>query len=70
MTAEIVEKYGKRVGYTDPETEKFHEGGHRIRHVTQLFKTASLYSIEAEIVDSRHCNSCLLYTSPSPRDRS
>ena len=57
MAEEIIQGYGKRVGYTDQEMEKFHEGGHRLRHITRLSESAQLYSIEAEIVDSRHCNS-------------
>ena len=57
MAEEIIQGYGKRVGYTDQEMEKFHEGGHRLRHVTRLSKSAPLYSIEAEIVEASHCNS-------------
>ncbi len=57
MTQEIVQKYGQRVGYTDAEVEKFHEGGHRIRHVRRLSQAASLYSIEAIVVRAKHCNS-------------
>ena len=57
MAEDVIEKYGQRVGYSDSEIETFHEGGHRIRHVNRLSKAASLYSIEAEIVKARHCNS-------------
>jgi uncharacterized repeat protein (TIGR04076 family) len=57
MTDGIIEGYGRRVGYTDSEIDKLHEGGHRIRHIGRLSEAASLYSIEAEIVESRHCNS-------------
>jgi uncharacterized repeat protein (TIGR04076 family) len=57
MAEEITKKYGERVGYTDSETEAFHEGGHRPRHVKRLSKAAPLYSIEAEVVEARHCNS-------------
>lgn len=53
----IIRKYGKRVGYTEPEIEKFHEGGHRIRQVSRLSRAAGKYSIKAEVVKSRHCNS-------------
>jgi hypothetical protein len=52
-----ISRYGKRVGYTDAEMEKFAEGGHRIRHVTRLSEAAPLYSIEAEVVESRNCSS-------------
>ena len=57
MTEEIVQKYGQRVGYTESEVEKFHEGGHRIRQVKRLSHAASLYSIEAEVTNAKHCNS-------------
>jgi hypothetical protein len=57
MTEEIVQKYGQRVGYTESQVEKFHEGGHRVRHVNRLSQIASLYSIEATVVHAKHCNS-------------
>jgi hypothetical protein len=57
MTEEIISRYGKRAGYSDSDLEMFHEQGHRIRHVKRLSKAASNYSIEAEVVKSRHCNS-------------
>jgi len=57
MTEEIVQKYGQRAGYTESEVEKFHGGGHRIRQVKRLSHAASLYSIEAEITNAKHCNS-------------
>ena len=53
----IVKKYGQRVNYSDSEMKLFEEGGHRIRHVKRLANAAPLYSIEAEVVKSRHCNS-------------
>jgi uncharacterized repeat protein (TIGR04076 family) len=56
MTEEITKKYGERVGYTDSEMETFHEGDHRVRHVKRLSDTAPLYSIEAEVVQARNCN--------------
>ena len=57
MADEIIERYRKRVGYSDSELEKLHEEGHRIRHLKRVAKVAPLYSIEAEIIRSRHCNS-------------
>ena len=53
----IIKKYGQRVNYSESEMKLFEEGGHRIRHVKRLAKSAPLYSIEAEVVKSRHCNS-------------
>jgi hypothetical protein len=52
-----VRRFGKRVGYTDAEMEKFAEGGHRVRQVMRLSEAAPRYSIEAEVVESRNCNS-------------
>jgi hypothetical protein len=49
--------YGKRVGYTDAEMVRFAEGGHRVRQVNLLSQAAPLHSIEAEVVESRNCNS-------------
>ena len=57
MAEEVIKKYGQRVGYTGSEIKTFHEGEHRVRHVKRLSKAAPLYSIEAEIVKARHCNS-------------
>jgi hypothetical protein len=57
MEEDIVKKYGERVGYTESEIEKFHEGGHRIRQVERLSRAGSLYSIQADVVRARHCNS-------------
>jgi hypothetical protein len=57
MEERIIKKYGDRVGYTETELEKFHEGGHRIRQVKRLARAASRYSIQAEVVQAKHCNS-------------
>ncbi len=53
----LIKRYGERVGYTEREIEKFHEGGHRIRQVNRLSRAASRYSIQAEVVQAKHCNS-------------
>jgi uncharacterized repeat protein (TIGR04076 family) len=57
MEKDIIEEYGRRVGYSDSEIDKFREGGHRTRHVKRLSQAADLYSIEAQVIRSRHCNS-------------
>jgi hypothetical protein len=54
---ERIRRYGERVGYSEAEMEKFGEGGHRVRQVMRLAEAASSYSIEAEVVESRNCNS-------------
>ncbi|NIO04072.1 MAG: hypothetical protein GTN74_05500 [Proteobacteria bacterium] len=56
MADEVIKKYGQRVGYSEEEIEAFHQGGHRIRHVKRLAEAAPLYSIEAEVVEAKHCN--------------
>jgi len=53
----VVRKYGERVGYTESEIEKFREGGHRTRQVSRLSRAAAKYSIQAEVVSSKNCNS-------------
>lgn len=53
----IIRKYGERVGYSESEMEMFHEGGHRIRQVLGLSRAAANYSIKAEVVKSKNCNS-------------
>ena len=57
MSKNIIEKYGQRVKYTKSELKTLHEEGHRIRHIQRLAEASQLYSIEAEIVKARHCNS-------------
>jgi uncharacterized repeat protein (TIGR04076 family) len=52
----ILKQYGERVGYDESELIKFKEGGHRVRHVRRLSEAAPQYTIEAEVVQSRHCN--------------
>ena len=49
---EVITRYGKRVGYSEPEIKKFHEGGHRTRQVLHLSRAAGKYSIMAEVVES------------------
>jgi len=57
VTNDIIRQFCRRVKYSDKEIEKFNEGEHRIRHVQQIAKSASLFSIEVEVVKSCHCNS-------------
>jgi len=54
---EILKRYGERVGYDESDLGKFKEGGYRVRHVRHLSQAAPQYTIEAEVVKSRHCNS-------------
>ena len=57
MPGEQIKKYGQRVGYAEKEMELFQDKGHRISQVKRLSEAASLYSIEAEVIKTRHCNS-------------
>ncbi|MDI7261661.1 MAG: hypothetical protein QME90_17330 [Thermodesulfobacteriota bacterium] len=54
---EILKRYGERVGYHEDDLEKFKERGYRVRHVRRLSQASPQYTIEAEVVKSRHCNS-------------
>ena len=54
---EMIKQFGKRVGYSETELEKFKEGGHRVRHIGRMYPASKLYSIEADVVKSRGCNS-------------
>ena len=57
MVDDIIEKYGKRVLYSDAELKTFREHGHRVRQVERLSEAASRYSIVAEVIAARNCNS-------------
>ena len=50
-------RFGERVGYSDAEMEQFTEGDPRLRQITRLTRAAARYSIQAEVVAARHCNS-------------
>lgn len=54
---EILKSYGARVGYTESDLECFEENDPRARHIKRLSEAATLYSIQAEVVKSDHCNS-------------
>ncbi len=57
MTDDIIQKYADRVGYSEEELDKFQEQGHRVRQVERLSQAAPRFTIEAEVVEARHCNS-------------
>src|SRR4030043_1545827 len=50
-------RFGERVGYSEAEMEQFTEGDPRLRQITRLTRAAARYSIQAEVVAARHCNS-------------
>ena len=49
-------RYGRRVGYTVPEREKFAEGGLRVRQGMRLPEAATSHAIDVEVVAARNCN--------------
>ncbi len=57
MIKKIIQKYGERVGYSESELNKFHDGGHRVRQVERLAEASQLYTIEAEVIKACNCNS-------------
>jgi uncharacterized repeat protein (TIGR04076 family) len=57
MKEEIIRQYSERVGYTESEAEIFKKGGHRVRQVKRLSQAAAKYSIQAEVVGAKNCNS-------------
>jgi uncharacterized repeat protein (TIGR04076 family) len=57
VVEDVVEQFGRRLKYSHREMAQFLEKGHRTRHVKRLSKAAPLYSIEAEVIRSGHCNS-------------
>ena len=56
MGDDVITNYARRVGYSDDDLAQFRDRGHRVRHVERLVAAAPLYSIVAEVVFSRHCN--------------
>jgi uncharacterized repeat protein (TIGR04076 family) len=57
MKDEIIRQYIERVGYTESEAEIFNKGDHRVRQVKRLSQAATKYSIQAEVVSAKNCNS-------------
>jgi uncharacterized repeat protein (TIGR04076 family) len=52
-----IRRYAGRVGYTDEETAGIKAGDPRLRQINELARVAARYSIVAEVVKARHCNS-------------
>ena len=53
----ILKRFASRLGYTAEEIELFKEGGARLRHLDRLSQAAPKYSIVAEVVQAKNCNS-------------
>ena len=52
-----LKRFGNRVGYTPEEMELFQEGDPRLRQMHRLAQAAPKYSIVAEVVQAKNCNS-------------
>jgi uncharacterized repeat protein (TIGR04076 family) len=50
-------RFGSRVGYTPEEMELFQAGDPRLRLMHRLSQAAPKYSIVAEVVQAKNCNS-------------
>ncbi|MFH1035366.1 MAG: hypothetical protein V1806_12730 [Pseudomonadota bacterium] len=56
-TDDILARYAARVGYGPRELAALPPDDPRVRHIHRLARAAPLYSIRAEVVAARHCNS-------------
>ncbi len=54
---EVLKRFGDRVGYSAADLQHFREDDPRLRLMERLADDAAKYSIQAEVVASRHCNS-------------
>ena len=52
-----LKRFGELVGYTKAELALFQPGDPRLRQMERLGRAAARYSIQAEVVKARNCNS-------------
>ena len=52
-----LKRFGDRVGYTEADLSHFQAGDPRLRQMERLARAAARYSIQAEVVRARNCNS-------------
>jgi len=52
-----LKRFGDRVGYTEEDLKHFEPGDPRLRQMERLGRAAARYSIQAEVVRARNCNS-------------
>jgi uncharacterized repeat protein (TIGR04076 family) len=50
-------RFGELVGYSEGDLQHFQAGDPRVRQMERLGRAAARYSIAAEVVKARHCNS-------------
>jgi uncharacterized repeat protein (TIGR04076 family) len=52
-----LERFGELVGYTETDLQYFQPGDPRVRQMEKLGRAAARYSIAAEVIRARNCNS-------------
>ena len=52
-----LKRFGELVGYTEVDLKQFQAGDPRLRQMERLGRAAARYSIQAEVVKARNCNS-------------
>lgn len=52
-----LKRFADKVGYTASDLAHFQAGDPRLRQMEKLGRAKALYSIQAEVVKARHCNS-------------
>ena len=52
-----LKRFGELVGYTEADLKQFQAGDPRLRQMERLGRAAARYSIAAEVVRARNCNS-------------
>ncbi len=53
----VLKRFADLVGYTEAEKELIKAGDPRLRQMEKLARAAARYSIQAEVVQARNCNS-------------
>ncbi len=53
----FLRRFGERVGYSEAEMAEIKEGDPRLRQIERLARAAAKYSLVADVVKARHCNS-------------
>jgi hypothetical protein len=57
MDEKTLKRFGEHFGYTDAELAGFKPGDPRLRLMEHMTRAAARYSIAAEVVKARNCNS-------------
>jgi hypothetical protein len=55
--SKVLRRFADRVGYNEAELRQFQAGDPRVRQMERLARAAARYSIQAQVVEARHCNS-------------